>query len=484
MRTALLSMLACAALASGCGYNVQVYAPGDKPGAAPSGSVTGLKAWVKDAEKVELVLVHGMGDHCSGYALGDANGEQGWLGNDAQSALGLVPVSTVSVDTVITMAQLGVGDSKQPAVKLRTREFNLVLDKSYVPVRATEITWSYTTQTLKNRQLAYDRAPGKWDQSEISYPPCVEKTEFKKDTFEAPARNQINRTLKGTLLNRNFADAVLYAGRYGVLVRRAMAESLCHMVRSSMTEGPCTWPQSGQLPDRTRFVFVTQSLGSRVLFDTMRALSPNADDHWLDLPKNSQFRKDAWPVMEKVFSQTPGVYMMANQIPLLGLSAVPPRAPGDQPIDFAPMVPLSASGDSKAAPPLPRSILQDEKIQFVDDAAALDPLLALAKSRDAVLQVVTFNDTNDLLSWHLPPWYQTAIQKSKDVKINAVNVFVENTRGILGVVAHPLPAHANYVQNGQVWDVIRCGAANGRAMPCDPPRLEKNPAPERIHEPR
>lgn len=92
----------------------------------------------------------------------------------------------------------------------------------------------------------------------------------------------------------------------------------------------------------------------------------------------------------------------------------------------------------------------------------------VSKGRAAApgLQIVAFNDTNDLLTWHIPPWYAVsgADVGQAQTNVNFVNVFVQNTAKLL-IIESPSPAHGNYFKNPSVRDVIACGA-HGTPIKC------------------
>ena len=83
------------------------------------------------------------------------------------------------------------------------------------------------------------------------------------------------------------------------------------------------------------------------------------------------------------------------------------------------------------------------------------------------LQIVGFNDTNDLLTWHIPPWYLNEGEKTANDRplIDITNVFVQNTAKLL-VIESPGAAHSGYFKNPDVWDVISCGASGGSVKKC------------------
>jgi hypothetical protein len=104
-----------------------------------------------------------------------------------------------------------------------------------------------------------------------------------------------------------------------------------------------------------------------------------------------------------------------------------------------------------------------------------DPLNALADQRRklqpkvAPLHIVSFNDTDDLLTWHIPPQYENDGTSPDDCRpaIAIADVFVQNATRWLGLVEWPATAHSGYFKNDDVLKVIRCGG-KGKPSECTP----------------
>jgi hypothetical protein len=149
-----------------------------------------------------------------------------------------------------------------------------------------------------------------------------------KGTY-AQKRVLINGTLKDTLLDRNLADAVIYAGSYGVSIEHGVADALCRVLKDEPWPGStrpptvitekCRWdsipPDNG---NPTRYIFVTHSLGSRIVFDVVLGLGGTKLRN--DPVFTDEEIKQAKPALGRLFAHTSAIYMMANQLPLLGLA--------------------------------------------------------------------------------------------------------------------------------------------------------------------
>ena len=82
------------------------------------------------------------------------------------------------------------------------------------------------------------------------------------------------------------------------------------------------------------------------------------------------------------------------------------------------------------------------------------------------LNIVSFNDTDDLLTWHIPAWYATTGEGAMSDGVHIADVFVKNAPRFLDLAEWPPTAHSGYLENKAVWQVIYCGATNGHVNAC------------------
>jgi len=422
-----------------------------------------LKAKIEQAGervggKTLIVFVHGMGDHCPGYAL---DRRIGWFSEGVTSLLGLAKPSHDPTPVMIPDFENG-----DPASFLVMRKYEYAYPDGSHPVDAVEITWSGLTRWLKNKQLAYDLS----DPTKKSGPAdtlrrgddirdCIDVVGGQYDQPRVP----INKALKDGLLDRNLADAVIYVGSYGPKIERETADALCRIfqgdwadVRHAPDGKPvrCTWPAVPTLP-YTNVLFVTHSLGSRIVYDTMLELSNTRMR-----PDSEVLKPDviaaAEPTIKRVMDNATSMYMMANQLPLLGLaSAKPTQSSADDPVRLLEIfessriegVQFDRSGQNSALSRASESTL-----------ARSDPLFKLASLRGPAakpLDIVAFNDANDLLSYSVPNWYAGL---AGFATVNVTNVYVRNATRWFWLVENPSAAHTGYMSNDNAWRTIACGA--------------------------
>ncbi|XHS77488.1 hypothetical protein ACFJGW_17450 [Burkholderiaceae bacterium UC74_6] len=505
----LLAALGISLWMAGCAYSPTVYAVGDLAGDAPNGVATGrfeaLGTLMGSARKLRLVFVHGVSDHCPGYALGQ---DQGWLSQDNLRALHMAPTDgryltkkMVEKEALfIPASYIQSGAEKSSGVYMAKREYvlDLPVKPDQTPVRieiqAIEITWSPLTQWVKRLQLSYDARKAMGDS------PC--SVQVSEPTgLPAPERMYGNQVIKEETLDLRLSDAILYVGSYGPLMEKGVAEALCHAVTGNNRPETCKWPSQAQEDaDPYRYMFVTHSLGSRIVYDlllNMQGYETTTRRNGID----NEVLRDAKPFTQKMLSQINGVYMMANQLPLLGLANFGPltRATGGAVAYAAEEVRLDSHGNIILPESLPDPNIDKPKplatvFQHTDGAPSFNllgiedcnqPFQAIALSRDlheaaievmdartrrnapqANFSIVAFNDTNDLLTWHLPNWYAGINQGNCAPSLDIANVFVKNTWQLPALLEFPTDAHVGYFKNPAVWQAIACGAEGGKLKSC------------------
>jgi hypothetical protein len=242
------------------------------------------------------------------------------------------------------------------------------------------------------------------------------------------SRADLNDAVKGNLLDDCLSDAVIYAGANGDPIRQDMSAAVCDLLGGTLrTADPDTGaklpfceirPEAGQ-----PLVFITESLGSKVLFDTVRDLRMAAVAH-----DRSAIGGASEARLLSRLADTLAIYMMANQVPLLDLAD---RSAPDVPTDRALAAPSSSLGDFVAAIRAARS----ERARPVP-----------WRPREVI--IVAFTDPNDLLSYHLLP----EIWSSEGV--NFINVIVSNAPTWFGLIEDPRPAHQDYGVNPSVRELL------------------------------
>jgi hypothetical protein len=256
--------------------------------------------------------------------------------------------------------------------------------------------------------------------------------------FDAPepegqfpfTRASLNEQLKTGLLNDCLVDAVIYGGTSGMPIRKAMRHALCEVFGGAFDpdQWRCELPLDVTPP---RVVLITESLGSKLLFDAVRASYEAA---------RAQSPMQEAALLQRI-ARTQYLYMIANQVPLLD------RA------DHEPVAEPALAGAEGAREAPTTSSLAD----FLAVRRAAQAMQVREPERVAPLAgpltVVAFTDPNDLLSYRLVPEAVGA----QDVRL--INVIVSNAPTIAGWVERPDEAHTGYGKNQSVMSYLVEGHA-------------------------
>ena len=275
---------------------------------------------------------------------------------------------------------------------------------------ATFVVWSPMTRALK-RKLDFD-APGSDRATSFPY-----------------RRATVNEALKTQLINDCLSDAVVYAGQHGDPIRGAMKLAVCRELGGTPVIGqPCDFT-AAEL-DRPIAV-ITESLGSKILFDAARAVYEEAGE-----------AAGARAAMTHRFASVQMIYLMANQIPLL---------------DIANPLPPQLEADAQDKEDAPHSSSLGHMIGMMHGSRTAMPPEHFA--RTVTPTVVAFTDPNDLLSYRLIP-------SVLDVaRARLINVIGSNETTWFGFLERPDTAHCGYAWNRTVIGLIAHGHQVGQPLP-------------------
>lgn len=496
---------------TGCSITPTVYAVNDTMNAKATGGFDDLSKLMGPARNLRVIFVHGVSDHCPGYALGQ---DDGWLNSKALDVLHMRPTDGLYIDSKHLLRQEISTRYFEPKAEPRAvvvmakRQYVLDLqgesntNAGSIKVEAIEITWSPLTQWVKRQQLAYDA------KETMGSSPCAAVAVDPYAGVEPPPRKALNRLIKESTLDLSLADAILYVGSYGQLIERGVAEALCHGVTDTPPDQTCHWPTKEQAEsDPYRYMFVTHSLGSRIVYDLLLNLQ-GIESTTRNNQLTDETLKDAQFFTTQLVGKLNGIYMMANQLSILGLANFDPHTletqgpqptfhgiggielngPGTSGVSLMSVAPESKTpqppniGQSKAALFKRTPDSPGTKLPYLEKCE--QPFQVLAYSREAQMEalrdksmapkrplsVIAFNDSNDLLTWHLPSWYSSAGADQSNCKaaIDIENVFLTNTVWLPVLLEIPTTAHSGYFKNEAVWQAIACGAKDGALKACLP----------------
>ena len=331
----------------------------------------GVRAAMQDSPVVCLLFVHGMG----GYSAGDP------------ATLVASIKSSLNLRTAHGGEAQPIGGNDDLGAATLTRE-HLVSDSGH-ELLAYTLNWEPIATTIKDRYLAYDRDPKL-----------------------AGTRLSLDEAIREQLMCDRLSDVVIYAGVGKVEIQKSVREALKIMQQDA----------EGSIPGgkQYRYVIVTWSLGSKIVFDCLggtelATLHTAADD--------IKFKRIA--------RHTDAVFMLANQLPLLAMANT---SPATQP----------------ATPhPVPESL--QRFIETRNSTAAGET----APTRH--LSIVAVSDPNDVLSYPIAPWLA---QHDPNVEFSNVCISVAHWAAYLpvpfggGWIANPETAHTGYGSNKEVMRLI------------------------------
>lgn len=377
---ALLSLL----VVSGC--IPQYYTPRFDPKGT---DFRGIASYLHDASEVKVIFVHGICTHDSKHWI-----DEGW-------------------DPQIKRALQAALEQETHAAELapRVRPYDIQKRTYFIgpsqrkKLDARFIIWSDATKALKSK-LLYDDAP-----------PAGE--------FQW-RRAKVNASFKEGLLNDCLSDAVIYAGVQGDSLRNVMKQAVCEALDLQFDPhvGSCVAP-AGSTDPQPPIVIVTESLGSKMVFDSLLALTAS--------------RSSA--ALEKRLASIPQIYMMANQLPLLDLA----HTEGQQSISLTNSAAVPAEQDT--ARRFARLLMEARRLPGAPGRNEMS-----FKALRSEISLVAFTDPNDLLSYRL-------LTSGWPDGVAVSNVLASNAGSFLGfVVENPLPAHTAYNKNARVMELVLCGS--------------------------
>lgn len=355
---------------------------------------------------LKVLMVHGIGTHLPGYST--------LLQENLAEVLNLHVVSERPKEIVV----------QQPLL-FPNEKLGLVWVNHYASQDSAqsltfyELTWSGITEPEKSA-IAYDTS------GEYSF-----------------RRAGLNQMMK-SFINSHIPDPLIYLGDTHVKIQAAVAQTFCWMVHYDWKELPLSINTACPLKSLTAqhlheddYVFISHSLGSRIVIDSLQRLAEMTSKEHVDPRLDALRVPPAFlaAMREEEFT----MFMFANQLPLLQLGREPPAVVGE--IDNY----CSAAGDK-----------QDQRFM-------------------KRLNIIAFSDPNDILSWAVPPDYPNKYMDSRlcpamdNVIINVAKVM---TLFDTVELANPAEAHAQYNDDERVMSLIARGVGTRGALPLVKDRCE------------
>lgn len=347
----------------------------------------GVVDQAKAGRPLDVVLIHGMCTHDKAWAHGAVARLYSSLGGDGA----LVNLQFASVS------------------KTKVELYQQTLQTAFGELRVNAIVWSPLTTPLK-KQLCYDQS------NRSGY--CTEVDTPKPYPY---IRATLNRTLKDTILNDCLSDALAYQGLARDEISSQMQSAVLQALATSggsksVDDSDSMVRRIAQADSQTPLVVISESLGSKVIFDAIYKLTRSGDS-------------DTRAAGVRTFDRISQIFMGANQLPILALS--------DQHLD-------GSLGISRNAERFP-----EDAIGALFRARALRTRAGTALKSPSV---VAFTDPNDLLS------YVLAASPHRDRQnYPVIDVVISNDLTYFGIAELPTTAHLGYQENTWVNRLIACG---------------------------
>jgi hypothetical protein len=339
-----------------------------------------------NSREVDLIALHGMCTHDGKWALELINALSKQLGVDPIDKEHLKPLKVEDSNAIVYKRKLSITEGT---------------------VNIAAVVWSPVLTPLK-QQLCYDQKnkTGLCAQGDGERPDFLEAP-IKSPDFEE-TRALGNRLAKDTMLDDCLVDAVAYQGR----AREGISRQVQKAILAAAVPGNVEQPTESLLTEaserKTPLVIFTSSLGSKVGFDAIEALSKQGGAEEL--------------VAAATVRRLKTVFMSANQIPLLQLA--------DQTLEEA------ASANIVQAP------APDDSLSRL-----LRTYAPMALTDEKSPLIVFLSDPNDVLSYSLR-------QSPRKPKYSSVDVVVSNTWTWFGLLENPKTAHTRYMEQPAIADIV------------------------------
>ena len=277
-------------------------------------------------------------------------------------------------------------------------------------INILEVTWSPATRWIKSALHAPEILNG-------------------KNTLAA-----INKIVKSEIINSAIADAVAYLSDSGILINFDLLQAFCLALGESdnadvsidQADNKFACDKSNlKAIDRVNYaekndtILISHSLGTRILFDTLGYMSFVNLNDGVDGQKQPDLFDIMYEKFGKIHAAVPDHYTEQSTSvnksfsDLLDLSIPVFIDSIHSMFVFTNQIPLLAANISS---PLKPNHLVESSINKIDFGKGFSNILKL-RTNPKPLQIVSFHDPDDMLSYNLSCWFRTSVLKhNEDVK--------------------------------------------------------------------
>jgi hypothetical protein len=233
----------------------------------------------------------------------------------------------------------------------------------------------------------------------------------------------MNRFLKREIVNSGIADAVAYLSESGVLVTYNMLQSFCLTLANAgesvtgygfVCDNEHLNAASTSFATENDVVLVTHSLGTRVILDAVGMLSlgvqpdaPSSGKGDLVTAIGTTLRALGADVPASYFDRSEGGFpaLLRQRIPEFARAIKSIYAFTNQ----VPLLAASVSSPFSATHHVGRGFHQFLELRVTGD------------KRERALQIVSFHDPDDVLSYNLSCWYHIAVLKNSESTLDRID---------------------------------------------------------------
>lgn len=315
----------------------------------------------------------------------------------------------------------------------------------------------------------------------------------------------VNRFLKKTVVDYGFADAALYLGDFGKVLRYSTETAICIMVRDTI-DSPSSNQEHNNSCDLAslsdarsleairglNLTFISKSLGSRILMDSILPLNElnstyeysraiktlNPDMATEDITANAivanQEDVKAVQVKKALAQSLSSSYMLANQLPLLGLGTLEVEDSEILALRdslYCRLILESEEYDCQSPLFFVSGQSSSNDISFFTFIENVNSFSNIKDATDRKMNIYAFRDPNDLLGYQATQ-HISARSSGADGNpyehLRVTEIKHRNAREWLWSFSNPKSAHANEDRRLQSLNLIWCGGRadrNGKLKP-------------------
>lgn len=398
--------LSIAALAMGLSGCVNLYRHVDiAPDGAPM-RFRGIEDYVSDGHPLYVMQIHGMGDHS--------------FGNDCAAGSENLVLQQAIAKRLRYVADPGYGTPDEMSIEIDGTKAGTYSVSRYIDQSGKGgalffscVTWGETSRIVKQGMLE------------------LKGKKLREDNENDRHRAPINRMAKG-FVNVSFSDPLIYLGAMGPYIRNVVWEGIrrstaLHVQKHAQTkvatvDAQLSADQVRAFVSQSSVAVISDSLGSRIVFDVMcskggaQCKQGDRPEMLERAPTPQQAQLEA-ALVEELSGATRSIYMLANQLPLLEMAYLAPPEAGKS-------LQTMIDTTTKCYQPLLGFKAPPKELALAGNESDAD-------ANAGKIQVISFTDVNDALSYHLSDRFKRrcASAESDDADaLEIINVTIPNAK--------------------------------------------------------